>query len=308
MENTIKRTWKQSRFASLLAVGLMYLLAIAVGVTVFMLVPPTWSFAVSIFAADVAMTLVIFAFSVITKNASCYDAYWSLVPLVLVIAHLLGLQTLTWANVPFAIAIGFWGTRLTLNWIKSFYSFEYIDWRYTMLQKSHPKIWFLTNFFGIHFIPTLVVFLAMLPYIYLLDQGTQTFSYWSLIGLAVSVVATILQLVSDAQMAAFRAKPENKGRCVNTGLWKYSRHPNYFGECLMWLGIYLIAFPYLFALSPATALYLAVGTVAMFALFLGISIPMMEKRQRTKIGYEQYRKETSIFILAPKRKSHARQK
>lgn len=305
MESTLRKSWKQSRLISLLVVGLMYLIAITLGVVTFLFLPPLWAFPIKIFVADVAMTITIFFFSVMTKNASCYDAYWSLVPLVFVIAHLLGLETLTWAHVPFAIAIGFWGTRLTINWIKSFYSFEYIDWRYTMLQKAHPKIWPLTNFIGIHFVPTLVVFLAMLPYIFLLNQGTMAFSYWSLIGLGVSIGATILQLVSDRQMAAFRANPENKGKCVNVGLWKYSRHPNYLGECLMWLGIYLIAVPYLYAISPILTLYFAVGTVSMFALFLGISIPMMEKRQKTKIGYEQYRKETSVFILAPKRKSHA---
>jgi len=304
METTLKKTWKQSRIPSLIVVGLMYLVAISSGVLAFALLPQTWSFILKLFVADFVMTLVIFAFSLITKNASCYDAYWSLVPLVLVIAHLLGLETLSWVHVPFVVAIGFWGTRLTLNWIKSFYSFDYIDWRYTMLQKAHPRIWLLTNFFGIHLIPTIVVFLAMLPYIYLLDVAPTSFSMWSLIGLTVSIFATILQLISDRQMASFRANPENKGKCVNIGLWKYSRHPNYFGECLMWLGVYLMAVPYIYAIRPIYALYFAIGTVAMFALFLGISIPMMEKRQRSKIGYEQYRQQTSVFILAPQRKKH----
>mgnify|MGYP001766152413 CR=1 FL=1 len=304
MEATMKKTWKQSRIASLFAVGLMYFIAIFGGVLTYAFLPAGMSFLLKIFLADVTMTLVIFFFSLITKNASCYDAYWSFIPLVLVIAHVLFLKGISWVHIPFIIAITFWGTRLTLNWIKSFYSFDYIDWRYTMLQKSHPKIWLLTNFFGIHMIPTVVVFLAMLPYIYLIEIPAASFSWWSLIGLAVSIFATILQLVSDRQMAAFRAKPENKGKCVNVGFWKYSRHPNYFGECLMWLGIYLMAVPYAYAIRPIYALYLALGTVAMFALFLGISIPMMEKRQKNKIGYEDYCKQTSVFILAPRRKKN----
>lgn len=218
MEAIMKKTWRQSRLASLFAVGLMYLIAITLGVLTFAVLPPTWSFFMKIFIADVAMTLLIFLFSLITKNASCYDAYWSFVPLVFIIAHLLGLETLTWMHVPFMVAIGFWGTRLTLNWIKSFYSFDYIDWRYTMLQKAHPKIWLLTNFFGIHMIPTLVVFLAMLPYIYLLDHASMAFSAWSLIGLGVSLIATILQLVSDRQMAA--SVPKKKTR-ENVSTWAY---------------------------------------------------------------------------------------
>ena len=99
----------------------------------------------------------------------------------------------------------------------------------------------------------------------------------------------VLQGTSDCQMHKYR---KNKATpFIRNGLWKYSRHPNYLGEILMWWGIGLSV---VFA-SP-TAWYLLVGALANTALFLAVSIPMADKRQSRKDGFDEYKKQTRMLL------------
>lgn len=106
-------------------------------------------------------------------------------------------------------------------------------------------------------------------------------------------------LVQDEQLKLFvlvQAKSGSSLGVMRTGLWRYSRHPNYFGETLYWVGLYMIAV----GSSPKNWVWLSVGPVAMVLLFTLISIPLMERRLvRRRACYRQYQKETSVFVPWP---------
>lgn len=149
----------------------------------------------------------------------------------------------------------------------------------------------------------ITVAVVMLPVSYLLDQDDPPgLGAWSIAGAAVWLVGLLIEAVADAQKAAFRAKEENRGRFVASGLWRYSRHPNYFGEMLVWWGLFLYVVPVL----HGAAFALVVGPVFITLLLLFVSgIPLLEKSADEKYGsdgaYRDYKRRTSILVPLPPR-------
>ncbi len=308
----------KNRAAALLVILLIYVFAAAFGFFAFDYFSSSGGFGMpaevglnlswqlSFFLADVAATVLVFIFSLIFRNASVYDPYWSVQPPVILgficvraCVVLNALSELLGGNTGFEfriepdaafllITILIWSIRLTANWIYNFKSFEYQDWRYVMLKEKSGKLYPLVNFFGIHLFPTCVVYLCVLPAVTLFVEGADLKPVFvAFIGL--SFAAAILQGIADIQMHRFRA--QGTGGFIRTGLWKHSRHPNYACEILMWWGI---------GLASVSALgwqrfYLLAGALVNTLMFLFISIPMADKRQSRKPGFEEYKKATRML-------------
>ena len=149
----------------------------------------------------------------------------------------------------------------------------------------------------------ITVAVVMLPVSYLLDQDDPPgLGAWSIAGGAVWLAGLLIEAVADAQKAAFRAKEENRGRFVASGLWRYSRHPNYFGEILVWWGLFLYVVPVL----HRAAFAVVIGPVFITLLLLFVSgIPLLEKSADEKYGsdaaYRDYKRRTSILVPLPPR-------
>ena len=279
-----------TRKQSFIIVGAIYIFAAAVGVGTYLLLPDAWYFWLKLLLADVIATVVIFIFSLTFKNASVYDPYWSVQPIVIIIGFMIG-QRVTPLKLLLLVTILFWGIRLTANWAYTFKSLAHEDWRYRMLAEKTGKAYPLVNFVGIHLVPTLVVYLCTLPAVALLQSGSDgnLFSYAALL---LSIGAATVQGIADYQMHAFRKR--GTGGFIREGLWKNSRHPNYLGEILMWWGIGIsavsaigLAFPYFLLLA---------GAVANTALFLFVSIPLAEGKQSKKEGFAEYKAQTRALL------------
>ena len=219
-----------------------------------------------------------------------YDPYWSVQPPVILAAVLIKngqSENPLMAFLLFA-AVLFWAIRLTGNWIYNFESFDYQDWRYVMLREKSGKLYPFVNFLGIHLFPTVVVFLCILPAVIAVVEGG-VFSPVSLIFIILSFVAAIIQLIADLQMQSFRKS--GTGGFIRKGLWKHARHPNYAGEILMWWGIGLAS-----VVSLGGKWQLLCGALINTLMFLFVSIPMADKRQSRKPGFEEYKKETRMLI------------
>lgn len=275
----------ENRALSFIIVALVYVVATAVGVAVYIALP--FDFWLSLLLADIVATAVTFAFSLIFSNASVYDPYWSVQPLVICVAFALG-KNLTLMHILPLVAVGLWGVRLTANWAYTFGGLTHQDWRYTMLAQKTGKAYPIINFVGIHLVPTLVVYGCILPVVFLLESSGEI-NALSVVAFIVSLIAVTLQLVSDIQMQAYRKKRTTT--FIRVGLWKYSRHPNYLGEILMWWGIAL----YALSVTPTTW-WLIAGAVANTVLFFAVSIPMADGRQSKKEGFTQYKKQTRMLL------------
>ena len=250
-----------------------------------------------LFLFDVISTFIIYLLSLVIKNSSLYDAYWSLTPWVmLTYLIILNYTNLNIYHYIVYIVFSFWSFRLTLNWIITFENRKWIDWRYQDLKaKSNKYTWQFINFFGIMMMPTLLVFVAFIPLIYVININLNALS---LIGSVIILIGTLLELFSDHYMHKF-LKSNHKNEVINIGLWKYSRHPNYLGEILIWVGVYLVLL-----LVAYEYWYLFVGMLLIILLFNFISIPLAEKRQLSKrSAYKEYQLETSRLLILPKKKN-----
>jgi steroid 5-alpha reductase family enzyme len=228
------------------------------------------------------------------KNASVYDPYWSVQPIVIVVIYALTTHSLEVYHILPLIAILLWGIRLTVNWAYTFKNLTHQDWRYTMLCNTTGKFYPIVNFVGIHMVPTLVVYLCVLPVAYLFN-GEYVENIYTYIFAFVSIFAFVVQGIADIQMHKFRKN--RTSTFIRNGLWKYSRHPNYLGEILMWWGIGLLS-----VLTMKENYFLIAGAIANTLLFLFISIPLAENHQKSrKEGFDQYKKETRMLLPIYKR-------
>ncbi len=281
---------KQNRAASFSVVTLVYIMAAIVGIAVYRMLDLDWW--LSLLIADIAATVVTFIFSVIFGNASVYDPYWSVQPPVILVAFAFG-KELTSLGVLLVMVVSFWAIRLTANWAYTFSNLNHQDWRYTMLKEKTGVFYPIINFVGIHMVPTLVVYGCILPAVYAVIHGLSA-NVGSVMFLCVSLCAALLQGSADFQMHKFRKN--RTGPFIRVGLWKYSRHPNYLGEILMWWGVALAVVS-----AAPTAWYLAAGALANTVLFLAVSIPMADGRQSRKEGFAEYKQQTRMLLPIKKR-------
>lgn len=241
-----------------------------------------------LFLADVLATIVVWAFGLLYENVSVYDPYWSVFPPVAFLLWTFFSGVWSVPVILLLIASWYWGWRLTRNWAITFKGIGHEDWRYTKYRDRHPLVFHTINLFGLNMMPTLVVFAAMLPGLKLYETIAPA-NVLTCFGCIVCLASATIQLIADKQSHDFRAA--HPGRVCNIGLWKHGRHPNYFGEIQFWWGIWIM-----YASLNGIDMYIG-GAIAMTALFLGISIPLMEKRQlANKPDYAEYRKQTRILI------------
>jgi steroid 5-alpha reductase family enzyme len=288
----------QSRFRDNLWTGfglivVCYVLAAWIGTTVYnRLAGVLW---VRLLVADALATLFVWMASCIFRNASIYDPYWSVQPMVILTLLLIQHSRYDAGTMILVAVILFWGFRLTLNWAFTFDGLGKQDWRYDLIKAQTGRLFPVANLLGIQLMPTLIVLLCILPAAYAIAQGG-TFRYVSLVGVAVSASGAALQAVADRQLHAFRKQAADRSKIIRSGLWKHSRHPNYLGEILMWWGVCLAALPAL----PGRWHFIA-GALLNTLLFLFISIPLAERHLAAyKEGYAEYRRSTRMLLPLPR--------
>jgi steroid 5-alpha reductase family enzyme len=286
-------------------VTLAYVVALAAAWATIRFAPPMHPL-LAVFAADVVATIVVFGFSRAFDNSSFYDPYWSVAPMIM--AAWLPFSGLP-GVVPFgprqALVLGvttFWGGRLTYNWLRGWSGLAHEDWRYVDFRKQFPRGYWPFSFAAIHFFPTVCTFagsLAMWP------AATSTAPLGSIdyAGAAIAILATFIEGTADAQLRAFRADCAARGvsgAICEVGLWGWSRHPNYFGECTFWFGLWLLGV----GASSGDALWTAVGPVGMVSLFVFGTIPLMEKRSLARRpAFADVQRRISMFVPWPPKKA-----
>lgn len=299
LDNTksLYENFKQNRLLSFVFIVGVYMIAFGVAIAAFIPLQ-SMDLRISFFIFDTVATIVVWIAGLLVDNASVYDPYWSVVPPFFLVWSLLIYNNWNFGNLILLGLVTIWSIRLTINWGKSFKSLMYQDWRYTLIQRYSPKLWFLSSFVCIDFFPTLVVFTNLQPiFDYFKYSSRDTFTYFVIPFYVVIIISIICQEFADCQLRAFHTNRDNTKKICNVGLWKYSRHPNYFCELVFWWCIYFIDI----LNNTSHWHYLLAGPVIMTCLFVFISIPMMEKRQLRKNveEYREYQKTTSMLFFMP---------
>jgi steroid 5-alpha reductase family enzyme len=192
------------------------------------------------------------------------------------------------------IVVWIWAVRLTSNWVRDWPGLHHEDWRYLDLYTKGPKA--VIRLLGVHLFPCVVVFLGSLPLVPALVWGTRSVGALDWTALVIGIAAAVIEFVADEQMRRF-ARNKSPGDVMDRGMWRFSRHPNYFGEILFWWSLWL------FALAAAPAWWWTViGPLAMVTMFLAASIPMLDDRSRARRpSFAAYAKRTSAIVPWPPR-------
>ena len=256
------------------------------------------------FVADLVATVVIFALSMVLANSSLYDPYWSVAPPVVAVAFaaVSPADLATGATVRQVVVIALvlvWAVRLTGNWAIGWHGLTQEDWRYVMMRDdTHGRLpWWLVSFVGVQLVPTLVVFVGLLPLWPALGAPRHSFNVLDVVALLIAAAAIAVETIADNQMRAFARHGDNRGRTIDVGLWSRSRHPNYLGEISFWCGLYLFGL----AADPHWWWTVA-GPVVMVLLFQVVSIPMMEDRSlQRRPDYTDYQARVPKLLPLPRR-------
>jgi steroid 5-alpha reductase family enzyme len=286
-----------SKSHSLVIVTAAYVAAVGVAAAYLACSPGTGRLWLDALIADLLATVVVFVFSRIYRNSSFYDAYWSVVPPLLLVYWWSqagpGVDQVRCLLV--AIVVLLWAIRLTANWVYNFPGLHHEDWRYPLFKQRAGRFAFVADLVAIHLIPTGQVFLAMVPVYVAVTRPGDDVGWLAWVAFVVGLAAVALELVADVQMHRFVAD-RRPGEAMDRGLWSWSRHPNYFGEFTFWFAMALFGI----AAAPADWWWLIIGSVAILAMFLGASIPLMEERSlERRPGYQDVVDRVSRFVPRP---------
>ncbi len=272
-----------------------YATALLVGAVTVMALPrqPTL---IAAAGASLTATLTVFTYSRVTGNSSCYDAYWSLAPLALA-----GWWAWAWAGLPLRMAVclallGLWGLRLTYNWYSGWSGMSHVDWRYLQLREQTGRGWFFVDLFGIHLFPTGLVFIGMLG-VHAATTGGRPVGAWDAVGVLFGLTSLFFEGIGDWQLRRFQRNRKTDDEVLDTGLWSWTRHPNYFGEICIWVS--MAAFG---TAARPDAGHVWFGPLVMCMLFVYISIPLLEKRMLAKRPqYAETQRRVSMLLPLPPR-------
>jgi steroid 5-alpha reductase family enzyme len=284
-----------SRGASFAVVIGAYALALAVAAGVAVAVGSDKPILTALLA-DIAATAVIYATSMVLDNGSMYDPYWSVAPPVIAVYWAsFATDAVPDARTTVVLVLVFaWAIRLTLNWARGWPGLHHEDWRYLDLYEKNTK-WFI-SLVGIHGFPTIQVFLGCLSLWPALARGTNDLGPLDALAAAVTGGAVLLELISDEQLRSFN-RAKQPGEIMDRGLWSVSRHPNYLGELMFWWGLWLFALA-----ADAAWWWTIIGPLAMTAMFIGVSIPMLDDRSKARRpGYAEHCERTPALIPFPRR-------
>ncbi|MHB8963817.1 MAG: DUF1295 domain-containing protein [Saccharofermentanales bacterium] len=184
-----------------------------------------------------------------------------------------------------------WGLRLTWYLARRNIG-KPEDFRYAHMRASwNPKTFYIRMFVTIYLFQLVLSYLINLPVIVTNLQHPAGWNLFSTLGLAVWLLGFVFESVADRQLRDFKASPDSKGRLMTTGLWKYSRHPNYFGEATQWWGIFLMT-------VSVSRNYWLFGSPLLITLFLVFvsGVPLLERKYAGRPDWEEYKQVTSKFI------------
>lgn len=299
MSQATAPTARRSRPLSFALITAVYVVAIAASVAAWMTLgdTPFWRAAY----ADLVGTVVVFVGSMLLRSSSVYDPYWSVAPPLLVGGWMIELGASPRAWVVLGL-VSLWGVRLTWNWARGFPGLPHEDWRYVDIREKCVEVtgsvasYWVVSFLGIHLFPTVQVFLGLLG-AYVAVATEAPLGLLDAIAALVTLAAIVIEALADRQLHEF-ARTKRPGEILDRGLWRWSRHPNYFGEILFWWGLWMFTL----SMSP-TPLFALVGPVAITVMFLVVSLPMLERRSHARRpAYAEHARRTSLLIpWAPRR-------
>jgi len=251
------------------------------------------------FLAVLAMMLLGWVISLVYKNVTIVDSLWGL-----------GFVLIAWLT--FAMADGFYGRKILITTLVSLWGlrlFLHLSWRnwghgedprYGSWRKESGDRFWLVSLFKVFILQAIFLWAIALALQWgQLSSQPERLTWLDYLGLTAWIIGFFFEAVGDWQLARFKANPSNKGLVMDQGLWAYTRHPNYFGETLIWWGIFLITLA-----TPGSWWTIISPLIITVVLLKMTGVTLMEKTiVHTRPGYREYIERTNAFLpWLPKKK------
>lgn len=234
-----------------------------------------------------------FCISLIKKRNDVADIAWGIGFILISWASFILSETFSLPGLAVTLLVTIWGTRLSWHIYKRNVG-KPEDYRYQIWREQWGTWFYLRSYLQVFLLQGLFLGIIVSPVVFVNHYASGTFTLFDAVGFIIWVVGFIFESVSDAQLSRFIKNAANKGSIMKDGLWKYSRHPNYFGEVLQWWGLWF------YALSVPFGWVTIIGPLTITFLILKVSgIPLLEKKMEMNPLFEEYKKKTSIFFPLP---------
>ena len=240
---------------------------------------------------------IVFFIAIKTKDNSVIDIAWGLGFVVIDIALILQTQHIHFSQFIISLLILIWGLRLSgYVYLKKRKKPE--DFRYQELRKKWGNHYLVGSYFQVFLLQMILLLLIATP-LFIVYQNHGVFLIYTLSGTVISAIGFSIEVISDFQMSRFKKNDSNKEKIIQHGLWRYSRHPNYFVESLFWWGIACIVYPlstyFLWLISPMI--------ITILVRYIS-GVPLLEKRYQNNSDFRLYAERTACFIpWFPKKES-----
>ncbi len=229
-------------------------------------------------------------------NIGLIDAFWGGGFVAVAVATLLWEGEVSSRALLVLCCVAAWGLRLAIDLGRRNLGAEE-DYRYAQMRARHGAWFRYRSLVSVFMLQGVLLWIVSWPLAAAISEPSpSSLALLDYVGLAVFGAGFLIEIAADAQLARFRSDPANAGAVLDRGLWRWSRHPNYFGDALVWWGLFLIA-------AATGAWWTVVGPLLLTGMLLTVSgVPLLEKRQlATRPGYAAYVERTSSFIPLPPR-------
>jgi steroid 5-alpha reductase family enzyme len=242
-------------------------------------------------AATLLLMTLVWLLSLALRNAGIIDGFWGLGFVGLVWLYHLGSEGAAGRRLLVAVLVSIWGLRLSAHLFWRMRG-QGEDYRYADMRAGWGARFWWVSLFTVFWLQAILLWTIAMPLLQV-QRGGQPAAFTLLDGVGVSVflLGLLFEAVGDWQLSRFRADATNRGKVMDRGLWRYTRHPNYFGDAMVWWGLFLVA------LSAEGSWWTIYSPILMNVLLLKVSgVSLLEKKLHSRRpGYEAYARRTNAF-------------
>ncbi|UCC84703.1 MAG: DUF1295 domain-containing protein [Gemmatimonadota bacterium] len=259
-----------------------------------------FSIALTALAAAVATMSVVWVLSLVKRDAGIIDVFWGLGFVLVTWLYFLMTEGATPRRYVVLAAVTVWGLRLSLYILKRNWG-QAEDYRYREMRERNPGSFPWRSLFTVFWLQAFLLWAISMPLLQAQRSATPAGLTWiDALGVLVFAIGLTFEAGGDWQLWRFKRDPANAGKVLDRGFWRYTRHPNYFGDAMVWWGFFL------FAAATPGSLWTIYSPVVMTVLLMRVSgVALLEKRlAEVKPGYRDYVERTNAFFpWFPKRKT-----
>lgn len=243
-----------------------------------------------IFIVATSFFTILYFYGTKIKNDSILDTFWGFSFLVTIwTVYILNFEFNLYKILVF-ILLNIWAVRLSMHILTRNIKIKE-DKRYQKMKKNFSKKFFnLRRYLQFYLLQEILMLVIISPVIYILKLKNININFWFIIGVTIWIIGFYFEFTADKQLKSYLKTKNKLKKIMDQGLWKYSRHPNYFGEALMWWGFFIISL-----IEPNLFLIISPLTITILLRFIS-GVPLLEKQFEKNEEFQEYKKTTNTFI------------